>query len=40
VVALFTGLFPALTPAGAEGRALAALANLAPVTAALLAALS
>jgi hypothetical protein len=40
VVALFTGLFPALTTAGAEGRALAALANLAPVTAALLAALS
>jgi hypothetical protein len=40
VVALFTGLFPALTTAGAEGRALAALANLAPVVAALLAALS
>jgi hypothetical protein len=40
VVALFTGLFPSLTTAGAEGRALAALANLAPVVAALLAALS
>jgi hypothetical protein len=40
VVALFGGLFPALSTAGAEGRALAALADLPSLSAALLAALS
>jgi hypothetical protein len=40
VVALFTGLFPALTTAGAEGRALGALANLPAVVTALQSALS
>jgi hypothetical protein len=40
LVALFGALFPALSTAGAEGKALTALANLAPVAAALLAALS
>jgi|HubBroStandDraft_1064217.scaffolds.fasta_scaffold768437_1 hypothetical protein len=40
VVALFTGLFPVLTTAGAEGRALGALANLPAVVTALQAVLS
>lgn len=35
IVALFAGLFPALSTAAAEGRALAALANIASVATAL-----
>jgi hypothetical protein len=40
LVALFGGLFPGLSAAGSEGKALTALANLAPVAATLLALLS